>query len=29
MAGAGTVDALRDLGALATRAWDAGNSALN
>ena len=29
MAGAGTVDALRDLGALATWAWAACNSALN
>jgi hypothetical protein len=29
IAGAGTVDALRDFAALAARAWDAGNSALN
>jgi hypothetical protein len=29
MAGAGTVETFRDLGVLATRAWNAGNSALN
>jgi hypothetical protein len=29
MAGTGTLETFRYLGALATRIWDAGNSALN